>query len=197
MTIRIADLQITLVQLEKTAVDMVTASIAAVEAGGEEMHRLIRRRVSRTDHTLADLARKDHPYARRHGSIQANVLGGAFVQKPYMVHRQSGAMLAAMRGFQITTPGGGYGYQVDFGGSSPGEEHAEDVILGTKLMLPRDPMWETLAEPGTRKAIYKAIVKRLGKEMRSKVGIRFGRGKVNTLQQPTREEGIPHTTGVT
>lgn len=184
MSVQLVGLQITLVQLEKTTIDMVVACNAALDAGGDEMLRLIRRRVSRTDHTQADLDRKGNPYARRHGTIQANVLGGMFVQRPWMVHTQSGKMLSALRGFRMAqtsnAPTSG-GFQVDFGGNSIGESHAEDVILGTNVMLPRDPMWETLAEPYTRKRIYQAVVKRLGKELRSKVGIRFGSGKMRTM----------------
>lgn len=198
MSVQIVGLQITLIQLDKTTINMVTAANAALDAGGDEMLRMIRRRVSRTDHTQADLDRLGNPYARRHGGIQANALGGMFVQRPWMVHTQSGKMLAALRGFRMPATGGSTvpGFQVDFGGNSIGESHAEDVILGTNVMLPRDPMWETLAEPYTRERIYKAVVKRLGKELRSKVGIRFGSGKMRTMPGAgTGGAQVPATTG--
>lgn len=195
MPVEVAGIQITLVQLDKTTINIVDASKAALEAGGEEMFRQIRKHVSRRDHTLQDLARKGHPYARRHGAIQTRALGGAFVKRPWLVHKQSGDMLKAMRGFATHAHGGPPGYQVDFYGPNlEGQQHAENVILGTKVMLPRDPLWEAVQEKSMRTAVYRAIVKRLGKELRSKVGIRFGPGRMRTIDTPTREEGIPHTT---
>lgn len=45
--------------------------------------------------------------------------------------------------------------------------HAEEVILGTRVMLPRDVMWSTATAPGTQQLMMRGIVKTLGKTLRS------------------------------
>jgi hypothetical protein len=52
--------------------------------------------------------------------------------------------------------------------------HAEHVIHGTKVMLKRDVLWSTAQAPAVQKAMMKAIVRRLGKGIRSGAALRFG-----------------------
>lgn len=163
--IQVAGLEATLVQLRHSKVAVKDAAGPAIIAGGEAYRDQVRRYISLRDHSLADLARLGHPYARRHGSIRIHR------KKPWQVHRQSGRMVRALRGFPITL-GGQTGYEVTFNyGAAP---HAAHVIQGTKVMLPRDVLWKAAHDPVTHRAMMKRIVLTLGKVMKSQLGVRFG-----------------------
>lgn len=112
------------------------------------------------------MAAKDHPYARRHGSIRIHT------RKPWQVHSHTGTLKNATKGKRITGPGGQPGYAVYFDVSMA--PHALHIVYGTKVMLPRDPLWMTAQDPTTRKVMMRMIVKHMGKGLRSKVGMRFG-----------------------
>ena len=49
---------------------MLTGALLATNIMGGTLLELVKGNVSMRDHTLEDLARMDHPYARRHGSIR-------------------------------------------------------------------------------------------------------------------------------
>ncbi len=161
----VAGLKVTIIALDNTRISMRKASRVAITAAGKTFLREAKRRVGLRDHKLQDLADKDHPYARRHGSIQIHT------RKPWQVHSQTGTMKNATQGAAITQPGGAPGYEVFFNlFLAP---HARHVIWGTNVMLPRDPLWNTALDPVTTKKMMKAITKRLGKQLRTQVGIRF------------------------
>ncbi len=137
-----------------------------VEAAGEVMLAEIRATASRREHSLDDLAKKDHPYARRHGAIRAGALGGAFVQRPYLVHVQSGALLRSIRG-SFARPGGLPTYAV--GTDHP---HAASVIDGSRHLLRRDFLVDTMNERRVQREILRAMVRVLGQELRTQATIR-------------------------
>ena len=62
----------------------------AVKETGQEIYAQVIANASRRDHTLADLKSQNHPFARRHGSIQTAKLGGDWATKPWMVHKREG-----------------------------------------------------------------------------------------------------------
>lgn len=176
-----ASLQVTLIALQNTTVSLQAAGEAAVQAAGEVLLREARKAVGLRDHSLADLAVLDHPYARRHGSIRIHT------DAPWQVHRQTGSLYAATRGTYYhvgTTPV----YEVAFDlGAAP---HAEYVVKGTRVMLPRDPLWETANSASTRKLLMEAIVRRLGRDMRGKLGVRFGAGTPTASGGPGGALGV-------
>lgn len=147
-----------------------------IEAGGEVMLAEIRATASRNEHTLDDLARKDHPYARRHGAIQASTLGGAFVQRPYLVHVQSGGLLRSIQG-RFSRPGGLPLYAV--GSDHP---HAAAVIDGSRHLLRRDFMIDTMNERRVQRDVLRAMVRVLGQELRTQATIRGVRHAVAPSQ---------------
>lgn len=115
-------------------------------------------------HSLAVLAALDHPYARRHGSIQESVLG----HPGWWVHRQTGTLFRAITGRMVSPTR--YEVFVDTG-KAP---HAEHVINGTSVMFGRDFLFIAGELRVVRRRIMRAMVRVLGKELRTKAHVRFG-----------------------
>lgn len=128
----------------------------------------VRTNISHTDHSLADLRRLDHPYARRHGSIKIHGDGQR------VVHNQSGQLLSSLRVEKLPSANSptGEAYAVWFDvGAAP---HAAFVVQGTRYMLPRDVLWATTKDPRVRKNMMRAATRTLGAQLRSKANVRFG-----------------------
>jgi hypothetical protein len=170
--IEVGNIRTLLLSMNSTWVSVMQATARCVDAAGEVMLREVRSSVSRTEHSLDDLRAKDHPYARRHGAIRSGVLGGAFVQRPYLVHRQSGDMLASIRGASSSV-GGGPAFEV--GTSHP---HARFVIEGSRVLLRRDFLIDTMNEKRVQREILRAMVRVLGSELRTQATIRGARHAV-------------------
>jgi hypothetical protein len=145
-----------------------TAARLALDAAGRVLHAESRANIGLRDHSLAQLAALDHPYARRHGSIQSSKLGHA----GWLVHSQSGDLLNALKHAPGTTPRGAPAYSVWFDVAQA--PHAAFVVRGTRTMLGRDVLWETAQDAGTKKEMMRAIVTVLGKQLRTKSTVRFG-----------------------
>jgi hypothetical protein len=62
--------RITILSMNNTEVSMHRAAVLATGAMGATALGIVAHNISLTDHTLQDLARMGHPYARRHGSIR-------------------------------------------------------------------------------------------------------------------------------
>lgn len=155
---------ITIVALRRTWIETKEAAKIALDVAGGILYKNVRKRMSYTDHTLADLARMGHPYARRHGTIRIHK------KEPWIVHKQSGTLLSAMRGWMHED---GLGLHYDIWVDLNTAFHGKYVIEGTKVMLPRDVIWMAVNEAYLNKKMMMAIVRKLGKEMRAKCGIRF------------------------
>lgn len=100
---------------------------AAVEDVAEDLLATVRDLTSLTDHTLADLARLDHPYAQRHAA-------GTAPHPDYEVHRQSGQLQDSLRVEHAGTWRGGR-VESEIHADVPYLEH---LLHGTEVMRPRD-----------------------------------------------------------
>jgi hypothetical protein len=166
MSIKIEGLDAALVNLRGVEKKMFQkAGKQALKAAGTVLVKALRENMSITDHTQASLRALGHPYARRHGAIRIHQ------QRPYVIHKQSGLMKS-----KITRKSKGSGkkirYQVGFNyGAVP---YAKYVIQGTRVMLPRNTIYLTSQQPEIRKEMMKAVVRVLGKELRTGAGVRFG-----------------------
>lgn len=99
---------------------------------GAVARSLVRERVSQKGLSDEELARKDHPYARRHGQIKRiNSSPEQYVGK------QSGALLKSLRGRKKLTRTS-LKYTLGFTKGTP--PHAQFVFSGTRVMLPRSPL---------------------------------------------------------
>lgn len=114
-----------------------------MKVAGDTVELTVRKNVSLGDHSLKDLRRLDHPYAKRHGT------DGLHLHDPnYQVHKQGGEMVSALfskvedaeiAGTTVTASA-----VVGFDeGRAP---HAAYVLFGTSRMIPRDPLEGSLAE---------------------------------------------------
>lgn len=87
----------------------------------------------------------------------------------FRVHTHEGELLRATSGKLTSTKPATFRIKAD----PAVAPHAEYVIRGTRVMLPRDVIWSTLSAPGTRKEFMKAAVRTLGKALRSQAVVRF------------------------
>jgi hypothetical protein len=165
-------LRVVLRNMNSTVATERQAAAQSVDAAGRVLRDAIKQNISLRDHTLADLARADHPYARRHGAIQIHGSGSKSLNDPSnRVHTQSGTMLGSLQSGPVA---GGLGYRI--GIDTTAAPHAAFVIRGTKVMLPRDVLWDTATAPAVRLRMMRAIVKVLGKRLRTQGAVRFGSG---------------------
>lgn len=151
-----------------TGMDTVFKAVArskAIIEGGLVLKREAEANIGLRDHSLTDLAQMDHPYARRHGRIRVHE------ERPWLVHSQSGALRRSLKR-KTTRLVHASKFEVFF--DTTKAPHAEFVVMGTFKMLPRDVLWETANDTRVRQLIMLAIVRTLGKDMRSKAGLRFG-----------------------
>lgn len=163
-------LRVVLRQVDVTRASERVAAELSLAAAGAELESAIRANISLTDHTLRDLADLDHPYARRHGSIQIHRESSPLIAVPEArIHTQSGSLLRALSGGLAA---GRTAYRVGF--DSTIAPHAKFVELGTKTMLPRDVISATAAAPEVKRRMMRAIVTVLGKQLRGKSAVRFG-----------------------
>jgi len=160
ISIKIGGLQATLDALSRTAGSVDQIAQKALDSAGKEMARAVRLSMGLQDHTLAQLAAMDHPYAKRHGGIQIHQ------PRSWRVHRQTGTLLNAVK--DAPSPGN-YRVWVDMDAAP----HARYVIQGTKVMHGRDVLWEASTDPATKRAMKIALVKTLGAELRTKSAVRL------------------------
>lgn len=167
-----SSLRFTIVSLGNARVSLAKAGEASVLAAGRLYRRIVEENISLRDHTLADLAALDHPYARRHRTIRLHrgeTRGGYIADGTSLVHSQSGDLRSTLRG-RMVARGRLAAYEVDFTGDAP---HADAVLLGTSRMLPRDPLWQTAIAPQTIRDMRLEIVRTLGAKLRSQAVVRF------------------------
>jgi hypothetical protein len=155
-----------------------------VEAAGSTLLRYVRMTGGIKDgHGQPELDALDNPYATRHGSIQEAALG----HTGWWVHSQSGQLLRALRGAPM-----GASYLV-FADTSVAP-HAQAVIQGTRVMFARDFIWITANLRPVRIEMMRAMVRVLGKELRTKAHVRFSDGMGVSLS-PGRDGSGKFTKG--
>lgn len=166
-----SSIKVTIRRIGNVAVSMKTASRAAVAAAGRVYRTAALQSISHTDHSPADLAALDHPYARRHGqlTLHAGDGGGWIRDGRHIVHRQTGALVRSLRTRDLPDPM--IGYEVWFDDAIA--PHALKVLQGDKRTLPRDPLWEAAMGPKTIFEMRRAVVRELGKVLRSQAAIRL------------------------
>lgn len=143
---------------------MAAAAPKVLEAGGKAYLGGVKAAAGMEDHSLAQLAALDHPYARRHGSIQESKLG----HPGWWVHKQTGTLFRSITGRMISPSR--YEVFADTG-KAP---HAAFVIQGTSVMFARDFIFIAGELRVVRRRIMRAMIRVLGKELRTKAHVRFG-----------------------
>lgn len=130
--------------------------------------------ITLTDHTQEDLNELGNPYARRHGKLTLHAgSGGGYIRDGrHQIHRQGGQMARALRRKTTRYPEVKSVLRFDLNAA----EHIRKVLEGDELLLPRDPLWEVVQAPKTISEMRQAIVRVLGKELRTQAAIRVGGG---------------------
>lgn len=165
-------MRITLAAMRNVGVTEKAVAQQAVAAAGKVFHAKVRQNISLTDHSLQDLADMGHPYAARHGAIRIHGSGSESLATPSArVHRQSGKLLQALKSEPAPTQPG---WRVGFDTSVA--PHAVFVVSGTRVMLPRDVVWDTANGRLTKLEMMRAIVTVLGKKLRTQGSVRIGAG---------------------
>jgi hypothetical protein len=164
----VGSLRTTILAMDNLAVTEKKAARKAANSAGKVLLAAVKQNISLRDHSLKDLKKLDHPYARRHGAIRIHHRGSKSLMHPqFRVHQQSGTLLTALKGGPRKS---GFFVELDKG-IAP---HAVWVIFGTRVMLGRNVLWDTAIAPAIRLRIMKAVVKTLGKDLRTKAALRFG-----------------------
>ena len=138
--------------------------LRVLESGGKELLEEIRADSSLTDHTQSDLDRLGNPYAKKWPSIREAALG----HDGHMIHKQSGRGLRALRGVARQSP---TRYRVGF--ELRKARYMAAVLAGNDVMHGRDTLWVVAQDINTRRLIMRAVVRVLGKELRTQAAIRF------------------------
>lgn len=132
---------------------------------GQALLRTVQSNMSLTDHSLQDLAKLDHPYAQRHGSIQIH--GGTsakLTDTRNYIHTHSGKLLRAMRGEKKTDK---IVYQISVNESAAtnksGDSYARYVFQGTGIMHGRPIMRETANTPQVKSGIEQGMLRSIAK----------------------------------
>lgn len=129
------------------------AGNAAIGAAGAVVLDKVVSDSSQTGVSLRQLAKLDHPYARRHGSIQAGALGGSVVARPWVVHRRQGRFADAISGRykpSLLQPE----YDIELDGSV---KLVRWIVHGTKIMLPRDVLGGVAGDPVLRARVIAVV----------------------------------------
>lgn len=129
----------------------------------EKQYQAIVANASRTDHTLSDLKTVDHPFAKRHGSIQGSVLGGDWSKKPFMIHSRKGNVASSIR-YTIKRNNNSRQAIFHYRYSAP---YVKYVVKGTRVMFGRNVILETL------KMNEKGIFKKYKKDFLFSINRRF------------------------
>lgn len=165
MVVSVGSFSATLITLSGLSMNLEEAAWPALQASAEVLLKQARKVMSLTDHTLKDLRRKDHPYAKRHPRIMIHQ------SAPWKVHTHTGGLLRALKDTPYDAPTGpAHVVYLD----PTVTEYVQYVVGGTRHMHPRDPMWAgTALQPAVQRAAMNAMVRVLGKGLRSKLGVRM------------------------
>jgi len=120
----------------------------ALGSVGNTVAAAVKRNISFTDHSLADLEAMGHPYAKKRGKSPR-----IHTSKPHVIHLQDGTLIGALK---TEVSNGGQKVAVRFDPSSA--QHAKYVIEGTRFLVPRDVIWATAHQPDVRKHYMSQIV---------------------------------------
>tara|TARA_B100000282_G_scaffold198765_1_gene145360 strand:+ start:9054 stop:9521 length:468 start_codon:yes stop_codon:yes gene_type:complete len=115
--------------LKKAEQKLAKASAKAISQTGSIILKKVKGFASKKAYSLDDLSALDHPYAKRHGNIK-----GLSDRKKFEVGTSSGKFMGSIQGNTTNQ----YEYAITY---KPNDEVSR-IVLGTRVMLPRDPITE-------------------------------------------------------
>ena len=129
------------------------ASASAIKKTGVVILASIQQFTKKPSLSLSDLASLDHPYAKRHGKIQS-----VPNRRTFEVGKTSGKFSSSING--VTT--NQYEYAIRY----KKNEETERIVLGTKVMIGRDPINEGFKTKSIKNLFKKTIKSEFKKAMK-------------------------------
>lgn len=143
----------------KTKVFFRDTAASSAERAADELLEKMKENASLTDHTLADLRRMGHPYAKRQPAPPHD---------PYwLVHKQSGDLYDAIEKTPVQSNPGKNKFFVEVGADEAKARHARWVIMGTPKMISRDFVTGTYKQE--RENLMKMIEENMAQRMYRKI----------------------------
>lgn len=105
--------------------------------------------------TPSELASRNHPYARKHGTIQTSAIG---TRPPYAVGRNTGQFAKSIKGRTTNQ----YEYAITYDDNP----HTQRIVQGTKIMLPRNPIVETVTSKAFQTQFKKTMTETFNKKVK-------------------------------
>jgi len=139
--------------LRKAEGKLSKASASAIKKTGIVMLASIQQFTKKPALSPSDLASLDHPYAKRHGKIQS-----VPNRKPFEVGKTSGKFSNSIYG--VTT--NQYEYAIRY----KKNDETDRIVLGTKIMIGRDPINEGFKTKPIKNLFKKTIRSEFKKAMK-------------------------------
>jgi hypothetical protein len=135
----------------------------ALLRAGQYLNTEITKNLTLHDHSLEKLKKMGHPYAQRHGSI------GVHQNKPFVVHSQTGRLANTL----FYKMKGGVSKPIFRTGLKYNRRYNRYIITGTRVMLPRNVLYDTSQQKKVRMKMMIIVRKELGKYLaaRAKGGL--------------------------
>lgn len=116
----------------------------------------VQRNITERDHSIRDLARMDHPYAKRHKQIKPIHNNASHIRDGrHIIHTRSGKLASALK---VAARGDKHGVDYLVHIDPAVAPHIRHVLKGTKKMLPRYPIQETAMSPVVQAEIRTTII---------------------------------------
>lgn len=128
---------------------MAIAQTLALQRAGEYLKGEIHKNATNRSYNQSALNKMGNPYARRHGSIRVHQ------SKPYTVHQQTGRMASSLTG-KMRNAYRKPRYKIGF---RYNRKYTKYVITGTKVMLPRNILYDTSQEKAVRNKMIDLVNK--------------------------------------
>ena len=139
--------------LKKAERKLSKASASAIQKTGVVVLETIKGFVSKKSYSQSQLESLDHPYAKRHGSIQS-----LSDRLPFEVGRKTGKFASSIVGKTTNQ----YEYAITYKSS----EMTKIIVLGTKIMIGRDPINEGFKTKKLQDVFKKTIKSEFKKAMK-------------------------------
>ena len=134
--------------------------VRVLRAAGAQLETATRKNITRTDYTQAQLTAMGHPYARRQGSIKVHP------DKPYVIHRQSGSFSNSLNVKLRTTGEPKWSIGFKYGA----KRYFKYLITGTRVMLPRNVLYDTSQNEVIQRNMVKAAAGVFKRELKKQMG---------------------------
>lgn len=119
----------------------------ALRLAGKKAREIVQEAAGHPAQPRKYLEAVDHPYAKRHQRIKTGKLLPPFKQKPYMIGKMSGEIQSSVHGDFFPSKGM---YRIRI---KPKSDRVKFVVEGTKILIGRDVVRESISEIESLKQI--------------------------------------------